>query len=104
MLASAFKVDREDHFQRPGFLHIMCFPRVLSLSLKKLDVTDVLKSQNLKSLNVNLVLSLVKQCSRVQNFCFFVERILMDSSHILWNKFQVYQLRFILTNHILVTA
>ena len=32
-------------------------------------------------------------------FCFFVEQNLMDSSYILWNKFQDYQLRFILTNH-----
>ena len=45
-----------------------------------------------------------KQCSRVQIFCFFVGRILMDISYILWNKFQDYQLRFILTNHFLVTA
>ena len=37
-------------------------------------------------------------------FAFFVERNLMDSSYILWNKFQDYQLRFILTNHFLVTA
>ena len=37
-------------------------------------------------------------------FCFFAERNLMDSSYILWNKFQDYKLRFILTNHILVTA
>ena len=29
---------------------------------------------------------------------------LMDSSYILWNKFQDYQIRFILTNHFLVTA
>ena len=37
-------------------------------------------------------------------FCFFVERNLTDSSYILWNKFQDYQLRFILTNHFLVAA
>ena len=35
---------------------------------------------------------------------FFVERNLIDSSYILWNKFQYYQLRFILINHFLVTA
>ena len=34
-------------------------------------------------------------------FCFFVERILMDSSYVLWNKFQDYQLTFILTNNFL---
>ena len=56
------------------------------------------KPQNLKGLALNLVLDLFKQCSCVQIFCFFVERFLMDSSYILWNKFQDYQLRFILTN------
>ena len=50
------------------------------------------KSQNLKGLTVNLVQGLLKQC-----FC--LERNLMDNSYILWNKFQDYQLRFILTNH-----
>ena len=62
------------------------------------------KPQNLKDLTVNLVLVLFKQCSHVQIFYFFVERILMDSSYILWNKIQDYQFRFILTNHFLVTA
>ena len=62
------------------------------------------KSQNLKGLIMNLVQGIFKQYSRVQIFFFFVERILMDSSYILWNKFQAYQLRFILTNHFLVTA
>ena len=37
-------------------------------------------------------------------FCNFVERNLMDSSCMLWNKFQDHQLGFILTNHFLVTA
>ena len=37
-------------------------------------------------------------------FCFFVERILMDSSCILWKKVQDYQLWFILTDHFLITA
>ena len=59
------------------------------------------KPQNLKGLTVNLILGFFKQCCRVQIFLLFVERILMDSSHILWNKFQDYQLRFILTNHFL---
>ena len=62
------------------------------------------KPQNLKGLTVNLVPGLFKQCSLVQIFFFFVERILMDSSYILWNKFQDYQLRFILTKHFLVIA
>ena len=62
------------------------------------------KPQNLKDLTVNLVQGLFKQCSHVQIFFFFVERNLMDSSYILWNKFQDYQLRFILTNNFLVTA
>ena len=46
------------------------------------------KPQNLNGSTVNLVLGLFKQRCRVQNFCFIVERILMDSSYILWNKFQ----------------
>ena len=62
------------------------------------------KPQNVKGLTVNLVQGLFNQCSHVQIFCFFVERNLMDSSYILWNKFQDYQSRFILTNHFLVTA
>ena len=62
------------------------------------------KPQHLKGLTVNLVQGLFKQYSRVQIFLFFVERNLMDSSYVLWNKFQDYQLRFILTNHFLVTA
>ena len=53
------------------------------------------KTQNLKSLTVNLVQDLFKQCSHVQIFWLFVERNLMDGSYILWNKFQDYQLRFI---------
>ena len=64
----------------------------------------LIKPQNLKGLTVNLVLGLFKQCSRVQNFFAFFGINLMDSSYILWNKFQDYQLRFILTNHFLVTA
>ena len=62
------------------------------------------KPENFKGLTVNLVLGLFKQRSPVQIFCFFVEQILMDSFYILWNKFQDYQLIFILTNHFLVTA
>ena len=59
--------------------------------------------QNLKGLTVNLVLGLFKQCSRVQIFLgVFVERNSMDSSYMLWNKFQDYQVRFILTDHCLV--
>ena len=62
------------------------------------------KPQNFKGLTVNLVLGHFKQCSSIQIFCLFVEQILMDSSYILWNKFQGYQLTFILTNHVLVTV
>ena len=58
--------------------------------------------QSLKGLTVNLVQGLFKQCSHVQ--IFFVERNFMDSSYILWNKCQDYQLRYILTNHFAVTA
>ena len=55
------------------------------------------KPQNLMGLTVNLVLGHFKQCFCVQNCAYFVELILVDSSYILWNKFQDYQLRFILT-------
>ena len=41
---------------------------------------------------------------RSEFFLLFVERILMDISYILWNKFQDYQLRFTLANHFLVIA
>ena len=63
------------------------------------------KPQNLKGLTVNLVQGLLKQCSHVQIFLlFFAERNLMDTSHILWNKFQDYQPRVTLKKHFLVTA
>ena len=42
-----FKVDREDYFLRPGFLHItICvfLGHKASNFVKKLDVTDVLKT------------------------------------------------------------
>ena len=58
--------------------------------------------QNLKGLTVNLVQGLFKQCSRVQIFLLFCRtKPYMDSSYTLWNKFQDYQLRFILTNQFL---
>ena len=52
------------------------------------------KSQTLQGFTVNLVLGHYKQCSRVQIFLLFVGQVLVDSSYILWNKFQDYQLRF----------
>ena len=58
------------------------------------------KPQNLKGLTVNLTLGHFKQFSHVQIFCFFVERILMDNSYTLWNNFQEYQFKYILTNQI----
>ena len=42
-----FKVDREDHFQRPGFLHIIICVFLgykASNFAKKLNVTDALKT------------------------------------------------------------
>ena len=57
------------------------------------------KPKDLKGLTVNLVQGLFKQCLHVQIFFRFVERNLMDSSYILWNKFQDYQVRLILTDH-----
>ena len=88
----------------------MCFQYVSTICVflrykasnfvKKIDVTNVKKPQNLKGLTVNPAPGLFKQCFRFQIvFCFFVGRILMDSFYILWNKFQDYQLRFIFTNH-----
>ena len=67
--------------------------------LPRHNLKTVKKPQNLKGLTVNLTLGLFKQCSRVQIFCVFVERMFIASSYILWNKFQDYQLRFISTNH-----
>ena len=43
-LFSFFKVDREDHFYRPGFLqlwYVFSLGTKLQISLKNLDVTDV---------------------------------------------------------------
>ena len=77
-----------------------------SKSLKKSGVSDVKKKTvNLEDLTVNPVLSLFKHCFSVQIFysifCFFVERNSMDSSYMLWNKFQDYRVSFILTDHFL---
>ena len=38
---SELKVDREDNFWRPGFLHIIIRVFQPHIPLKKLDVTDV---------------------------------------------------------------
>ena len=54
------------------------------------------KPLKFKGLTVNLILGHFQQCSHFQIFYFFLELILMDSSYILWNKFQDYQLRLIL--------
>ena len=63
------------------------------------------KPQNVNCFTVNLVQGLFKQCSHVQIFFgFFVEQNPMDSTYILWNKFQGYQLRLILKTNFLVTA
>ena len=73
--------------------------------VKKLGCYRCLKDpQNLKGLTVNFVQGLFNQCFHLQIFCFFVERNLIDSSYILWNKFQDYQPILILANHFLVTA
>ena len=67
---------------------------VLSYSVKVCIIMCVFQ-ENLKGLTINLVLSLLKKRSRVQTFCFFVERHSMDGSYLLWNKFQDYQARYI---------
>ena len=74
------------------------------ISLKNGMLPMFKKPQNLKGLTVNLVQAFLNKVSAFTLFCFSVERILMDSSYILCNKFQDYRLRFILTNHYLVTA
>ena len=53
--------------------------------------------QHLKGLTINLVQGFLNTVPTFR--FFFVERNLMDSSYIIWNKFQYYQLRVILTNH-----
>ena len=66
---------------------------------KKLDVTNVSKTPNFEGFDSKSHSKPFKQCSRVQIFCFFAERSLMHSSYMLWNKFQDYRIRFVLTNH-----
>ena len=64
-----YKVDREDHFQRPGFLHIIvCVSLGYKVSnfVKNWVLPTFKKPQNLKGLTMNLVLVLFKQCSHVQ--------------------------------------
>ena len=48
---------------------------------------------------VSLVLGLFNNVPVFRFFCFFVERNNMDSSCTVWNKFQDYQVTFILTDH-----
>ena len=74
-MCGVFKVDREDHFQRPGFLHSMCFNRAQSFKilLKKLDVTDVLKTSKVEG----------------HFFAFFVERILMAALTFYGTNFKI---------------
>ena len=70
------------------------------LHIKQFIATRNLGYEN-KLLNVQIFFENVPE---FRFFCFFGERNLMDSSYILWNKFQDYQLGFILINHFLVTA
>ena len=70
-----FKVAREDHallaFSLSSY-HNMCFLGVQSLKfrLKNWMLPMFKKTQNLIGLTVNLVLGLLKQCSRVHFFAF----------------------------------
>ena len=70
-----FKVDREDHLQRPGLLHIMicAFPayKVPNFVQKIGCYRCFLNPQNLKGLTVNLVQGLFKQCSHAQIVLLF---------------------------------
>ena len=57
--------------------------------------------EGLKGLTVNLVIAFFNNVPAFRFFCFYVERKIMDSCYMSWNKFQDYQLRFILINHFL---
>ena len=84
----------------------MCFPSQgykASNFVKKLDVTDVYKTSKFEGFDRESCPGPFK--TMFPRSDFFIERILMDSSYILWNKFQDYQLKFILKKkHFLVTT
>ena len=72
-----FKVDREDHFWRPGFLHIIiCIFLGYKVSnfVKKLDVTDVLKPKKFEGFDrESPPRPFQTMFSRSDFFAFFVE-------------------------------
>ena len=51
------------------------------------------KPQSLKGLTVNLVQGLFNNVPAFRFSCLFVKQNFMDSSNILWNKFQDYRLK-----------
>ena len=70
-----FEVDREDHFWRPGFLHIiMCFPGVQSLKFryKNWMLPMFKKPENLNGLTVNLVQGLLNNVPALKFFFAFL--------------------------------
>ena len=82
--------------QASFILYVLSKVHGLEFFLKTLDFTNIKKPKNLKGLIVHLILGLLKQCSRVQIFLPFCR--------ISYNKFQHYQVGFILTDHFLVKA
>ena len=70
----ALRFDREDHFSRPGFLHItICVFLGYKASnfVKKLDVTDVLKISKFEGFDRESRPIPFTQCSRIQTFLLF---------------------------------
>ena len=57
------------------------------------------KPQNWKGLTVNLILGLLKQCSRVQIFAFMQNESLCIAITFYGINFNITNLGFILTNH-----
>ena len=72
--------------------------------VRKLNVTDVYKIPKFAGFDRESRPRPFKQYSHVQIYLLFCRTKLMDSSYILWNKFQDYRLRFILSTQFLVTA
>ena len=93
MMSYIIKVDRDDHFQRPGFLHIILCVflgyNVSNFFQKNGCYRCLKKSQNLKGLTVKFVQGLFKQCSHVQIFL---------QNETLWIALTYYGINFKTTN------
>ena len=78
-MKARLKIDREDHFQRPGFLHIIIcvFLGYKVANFVKNWMSPMFKKpQNLKGLTVNLVQGLFRQCSHFFFFAFLLNKTL----------------------------